>query len=448
MDQGGQDLGGQDLGWTGGRFWCPDANFRGQKAGSGPGRFLHARFASLGRIELSRLRRSTINWQRIDWQETGLVQVARLPERPVGNSTVGVDRPGCDANANGGFQGIVAQVLAWKNRGSSFDQAEMSAEPAIAPVSRHAVTFIMITVFLDMMGFGIIFPVLPKLIGGAARVDLAAARIGGGLAAVFWLGQFLFAPRLGNTSDRFGRRPLLLLAIGGLLGENGARVPFLAAAAGSWVNLIYGYFVLPETLTLANRRPFDWRRSNPFAALRVFSTYPGVLPLCACLFSFFFFTSIYPAIWPFWGKANFGWPEATIGLSLAAFGSIGAVVQGTLSGPFVKWFCETRTLLVGLATSRLAASGDGLAESLPVVVGLMVVHRPEGFVYPAATAIMSKRVPENAQGELQGGLSAITNFAMPVGTVFYAQLFGWFMRKAAPFRSPNVPFFVAGRARC
>ena len=57
---------------------------------------------------------------------------------------------------------------------------------------------------------------------------------------------------------------------------------------------------------------------------------------------------------------------------------------------------------------------------------------------------MSKRVPENAQGELQGGLSAILNLAMLTGTVFYAQLFGYFMSPGAPFQSPNVSYYVTG----
>jgi DHA1 family tetracycline resistance protein-like MFS transporter len=53
-------------------------------------------------------------------------------------------------------------------------------------------------------------------------------------------------------------------------------------------------------------------------------------------------------------------------------------------------------------------------------------------------------VPENAQGELQGGISAITNVAMLLGTVFFAQVFGYFMREDAPFQSPNVAFYLGG----
>ncbi len=85
------------------------------------------------------------------------------------------------------------------------------------PVSRHAVTFVLITVFLDMVGFGIIMPVLPALIGEVGHVGIdQAAFIGGWMFAAFSLAQFVFAPLMGNLADRFGRRPMLLLAIFGL----------------------------------------------------------------------------------------------------------------------------------------------------------------------------------------------------------------------------------------
>lgn len=379
----------------------------------------------------------------------------------------------------------------------------------------HAVTFVLLAVFLDMVGFGLIIPVLPRLIEDVGHMTLGeAALIGGWMFAAFSLAQFFFSPMMGNLSDRFGRRPLLLLAIfglgldylfhalaptifwlfvgriiagvcgssyviayafladitapegrarafglmgaafglgfvlgpaiGGMLGELGPRVPFYVAAAISGANLIYGWLVLPESLPLDKRRPFEWRRANPFGTLRVFMRYRGVLPMAAVLLVYFFGTAVYPAIWPFWGMAKFGWSELIVGLTLAAFGLVMAGFQGVATGPAVRLWGEWQVAALGLLIAWLAAVGYGLAGSLGAVLVLVVLHGPEGFVHPMLTAMMSRAVPEDAQGELQGGIAAATNIAMLAGTVFFTQVFGWFLSPEAPVVSPDIAFYVAG----
>ncbi len=382
-----------------------------------------------------------------------------------------------------------------------------------SPASKHAITFVFITVLLDMVGFGLIIPVLPRLIESVGHLNIADATIiGGWMFFAFSATQFVFGPLLGNLSDAHGRRPLLLLsvfglgadylfsafapslfwlfvgraiaglcgssyvianayiaditkpedrarafglmgaafgvgfvigpAIGGLLGEFGPRVPFFAAAAISFLNLVYGYFVLPETLSAENRRPFDWARSNPIGTFKVFQNYRGVVPLCVVLFIYFFASSVYPAIWAFWGIAKFKWSVATIGMTLAAFGIITAAVQGGLTGWAVKRYGEHKVALIGLLTAVIAAAGYGFAPTLLVVIILLVIHGPEGFVHPMLTAIISKNVPDDAQGELQGGISSIMNVAMLAGTVFFSQIFGYFMQPTAPITSPDMAYFA------
>lgn len=369
-------------------------------------------------------------------------------------------------------------------------------------------------VFLDVAGAGIIIPILPRLIEEVGHIGLdRAAFVGGALFAAFSLAQFLCAPLAGALSDRFGRRPLLLLAIGGLgadyvlhalaptlgwlfagriiagicgssyviasaaladisapeararafglvgaalglgfvlgpaigglLGSFGTRVPFWTAAALAGVNFLFGLFAFPETLPPARRRRLRWREANPLGVLLVFRRLPGVGTLAVVLFLYFFGTAVYPAIWPFWGIAKFGWSETLIGLSLAAFGLVMATVQGTLTGPVVARYGEWRVCFAGLIVASVICAGYGFATGLGAVAVLLVLHAPEGFVHPMLSALMSKAVPEDAQGALQGGISALMSLGMLTGTVFFTQVFGWFLSDAAPVRSPDPAFFIA-----
>ena len=378
---------------------------------------------------------------------------------------------------------------------------------------KYAVTFIFITVFLDMVGIGLIWPVMPRLIEDVSGSDLAGASAWNGwLFVAYGLTQFLFGPAIGNLSDAYGRRPVLLLsvfglavdymlmalapsllwlfigrlvagvcgasyttanayladitkpeerakvfgmmgaafglgfiigpAIGGLLGEFGPRVPFVVAAGLSILNFIYGYFVLPETLPLEKRRPFSLARSNPIGTLKVFASYRGVVPLGIVMAGYFLATSVYPAIWSFWGIARFDWSEATIGLTLAAFGLVMAISQGLLTGPTVKYFGEWNTVVLALVSSLLASLGYGLAPNLTIVILLFLVHAPEGFAQPALTALMSREAPDNAQGELQGGIASLQNIAMLAGTLFYALAFGWFMQPNPIAVTPSAGYFI------
>ncbi len=395
------------------------------------------------------------------------------------------------------------------------DMSDHATDEQEAPAaSRFVVMFIFVTVMLDSIGLGLILPVVPALLADVAALDVGnAAVVGGAMFASYALAQFLFGPVMGNLSDAFGRRPMLLLsigglaidyvfsalaptlwlifvgrivagvcgasnviamafltditppkerakafgmigaafglgfvigpAIGGLLGEFGPRVPFWAAAIVSGLNFVLGWFVLPETLVPAKRRPFDWRRANPFGMFKVFKGYPSVLPLTGVMGIYHFAGSVYPTLWAFWGIAKFGWGEATIGATLAIFGILTAATEGVLSGPIVRRIGEHRVIVIGLIIAILAAAGFGFAASFGAVLALLVFVAFEGLVHPCLTAEMTKEVPDDAQGELQGGLAGLTNLALLFGTVFFLLIFEWFVRPDAAYHNPGAPFLVA-----
>jgi DHA1 family tetracycline resistance protein-like MFS transporter len=251
------------------------------------------------------------------------------------------------------------------------------------------------------------------------------------------------AKAFGMMGAAFGLGFVIGPAIGGLLGAFGPRVPFYVAAAVSGLNLIFGWFALPETLSKDMRRPFDLARANPIGTFKVFASYHNILPLSLLMAIYFFASSVYPAGWAFWGNAKFGWEPKTIGLSLACFGIVMAFVQGVLTGPAVKLMGERGAAILGLVMAMICTLGFANSPSLGFVLFFLVLHSPEGFVHPMLTALMSKEVPGDAQGELQGGLSSIMSLSMLFGTVFFTQIFGHFLKPDAWVTSPDVIFYIA-----
>ena len=251
------------------------------------------------------------------------------------------------------------------------------------------------------------------------------------------------AKAFGMMGAAFGLGFVVGPAIGGLLGAFGTRVPFFVASAVSLINFAFGYFALPETLSKDQRRAFDWKRANPFGTFKVFSSYPNILPLSAVLAFYIFASSVYPAGWAFWGTAKYNWTPQTIGITLACFGIVMAFVQGVLTGPAVKLMGERGAAILGMGISVISSLGFAYSPSLAFVIFFLIIHSPEGFVHPMITALMSKEVPADAQGELQGGISSIMAITMLLGTVFYSQIFNYFLKPGGTFVSADVIFYIA-----
>lgn len=382
-------------------------------------------------------------------------------------------------------------------------------------MSRLPILFILLTVALDSIGIGLIFPVMPELLREVTGADLSHAALWGGvLATSFAVMQFLFGPIVGNLSDAYGRRPVLLIAlgamaldymlmavagtiwllligrmiagitaathstaaafmadisapderaknfgligaafgvgfvagpmIGGLMAGIDTRAPFYAAAALSLANMIFGYFVMPETVTERIRRPFSWARANPLNSFRAIGNLPGLgrLLIVFGIYQVAFF--VYPAIWAFFGVERFAWSTQMIGITLTLFGLCMALTQALLVGPAIKLIGARRTVVWGMLLDLVVFTAYGFLTNGTIVLIFIPISALGGIVMPAMQGIMSRKVPDDQQGELQGVMASVAALSMILSPLVMTSIFSGFTREGAPIYLPGAPFIFAG----
>lgn len=251
------------------------------------------------------------------------------------------------------------------------------------------------------------------------------------------------AANFGLIGAAFGMGFVLGPAIGGFLAEFGTRAPFYAAAALAAANALFGYFVLEETVTDRIRRAFQWRRANPFGAFRHIRALPGVAGLLLVYFLYQLAFGVYPAVWSYYTQLRFGWSEAMIGLSLALFGISLAVVQGTLVRPTIRLMGERGAVIYGHSADVLIFLAIAFVWSGPLLLILMPLAALPGVITPALQGIMSKRVRDDAQGELQGLMTSVSSIAMILSYAVMSLSFWGFAGDHAPVFLPGAPFVVS-----
>jgi len=365
------------------------------------------------------------------------------------------------------------------------------------PHSKNAMLFVLITVVINSIGFGIIIPVLPDLLKDITGLpNNEAALHGGWLTFVFALMQFICMPFVGALSDRFGRRPIMLLSlfglsidyfimgfaptlaflylgriiagafgatfstanayisdisppetrtqnfglvgacfgvgfmlgpvIGGILGEFGPRIPFIAAGVFSLINVVYGYFFLPETLAVNKRRTFEWKRANAFGAVAALGRIKGVKGLVFVLFVLALAHTVYPSTYTFSMNEGLGWDSGDVGFSLGAFGIASLIVQGGLIRIIIPKIGMFWAGMVGMISAAIAYIMMGLAQTGWVIYAAGPFAAFAGLYGPALTNMMSTRVSESEQGELQGAIGAAQGLAMMIGPLAMTFIFNHF----------------------
>jgi len=377
-----------------------------------------------------------------------------------------------------------------------------------------ALGFIFITILVDVIGLGIIIPVVPKLIEKLTGEGISeASRYGGWLVFCFAIMQFLFSPILGGLSDRFGRRPVLLLSllglgldyilhayaptitwlfvgrliagvmgasfttatayiadistpekraqnfgligaafglgfiigpvIGGLSAKWGPSMPFLLAASLTFLNLLYGYFVLPESLLKENRRKFEWKRANPIGSLAHLKKYPVVSGLIASLVLIYIASHAVQSNWSYFTMYKFNWNEEMVGYSLAVVGVLVSIVQGFLIRVINPKLGQNKSIYLGLLLYAIGLILFGLAWKDWMMFAFLIPYCLGGIAGPAIQGLISNQVPATEQGELQGALTSLISLTSIIGPLVMNNLFAYATAKDSLFFLPGAPFFLA-----
>jgi len=342
-----------------------------------------------------------------------------------------------------------------------------------------AMPFIMLTALIDMVSIGLIVPVLPALVGSFTGSQEDQAFWFSVVTLAFSLANFFASPMLGALSDRYGRRPVLLLGfcglalsffatglatavwmlivvrlmsgamqsnlaianayvaditppegrakrfgllgamfgvgfilgpvMGGLLGAVSLRLPFFVAGSLALINLLYGYFVLPESLPARRRHAIHWRAANPVASLYGLTQLKGAGRLvavvaCSGLAQFVLYTS-----WVLYTTFKFGWGPLQNGWSLAAVGVVSAIAQGLLLGRLLKRFSPQRLAVIGLVSSTLAYAAWGAATQGWMMYAIIFVNVLGATVSASIQSIISGAADARSQGKTLGAVSGLNS---------------------------------------
>ena len=251
------------------------------------------------------------------------------------------------------------------------------------------------------------------------------------------------AGAFGLLGAAFGIGFIIGPALGGFLGGINLRLPFWVAAGCSAANWLFGYFVLPESLQPENQRVFSWERANPAGGLKALQRFPAVLGLAESYFILNFAQMMLFSTWALYTAYRYHWSTAEVGLSLMFTGTVTGLVQVLLVKRLVPRLGETRAVVFGMCVSCAAQLGYGLAPPGWMIYGIIVLGSLAGVAGPSLQAYITKHVPANEQGAVQGVLGGLASLAGIPAPFLATWSFGWAISPARSWPVPGLAFFEA-----
>ncbi len=379
---------------------------------------------------------------------------------------------------------------------------------------KTALLFIFITILVDVIGIGIILPIIPEFIMQlTGEGNHMAVIYGMWLTTAFAGMQFLFSPVLGEISDKYGRKPILLLSllglsidylihawaptimwlfvgrflagitgasftvasayiadistkeekaknfgligaafglgfiigpgIGGFFGDIDIRLPFYIAAGLTFANFLFGWFVVPESLSKENRRPISIMKMIPGVSLVALKNYKGVLLLIFAFFMANLAGQALPSVWSYYCIERFDWSPKQIGISLMVVGLLVAFVQGFLVGRVVDRFGKRKVVTFGFLLWTLGMFLFSQATEPWMLYAFLIPYALGGVAGPTVQGIISNQVSEKEQGILQGSITGLVSITAILGQLIFSPVFYYFIRPEGSIYFPGASYALA-----
>ncbi len=244
----------------------------------------------------------------------------------------------------------------------------------------------------------------------------------------------------GRVGAVFGLGFILGPVLGGLVGDTHARWPFLLAAALSGISLLYGWFLLPESLPVARRRP--WRAVSPWAALGQLRALRGLAPLIWVIAAVMLAQAAVETFWLLYTTFRFGWTPRDNGMSLLVMGLAAGVAQIVLLPRLQGRLSSQQMVQAGLWTFVVSLIAWGLATQGWMMWAVAVANLMGYLVYPSAQSIVAARVPPDQQGQTMGALSALASVMAVIGPMAATPVLAAVLRGSPQAWSAGAPFFM------